>query len=104
VPILPIVVHGAHRSAYIFWEGEALAKLIGLPRWGRLSRFPLALAFPWGFVAGPWLPYFPLPLPLHIRVLPPIHVGSGEEPDRARERVRGLMQAALDEMAREAGE
>ncbi|HLM74020.1 MAG TPA: 1-acyl-sn-glycerol-3-phosphate acyltransferase, partial [Polyangiaceae bacterium] len=104
VPIVPIVVHGAHRSAYIFNEGEAIARLLDMPRWARLSRFPLALALPWGIAAGPWVPYFPLPLKLRLRVLPAIHLGEGEAPEATRERVREAMQVALTEMAREAGD
>lgn len=104
VPIVPIVVHGAHRSAYIFSEGEAIARLLQMPRWARLSRFPLALALPWGFAAGPWIPYLPLPFQLRVRVLPPMRVEGGEAPGEARERVREAMQAALTEMAREAGD
>jgi 1-acyl-sn-glycerol-3-phosphate acyltransferase len=104
VPIVPIVVHGAHRSAYIFTEGEEIARLLNMPRWARLSRFPIALALPWGLVAGPWLPYLPLPLTLRFRVLPAIHLAEGEAPEAARERVREAMQAALTEMAREAGD
>jgi len=34
VPIVPIVAHGAHRSAYIFTEGAAIADAIRLRRWG----------------------------------------------------------------------
>jgi 1-acyl-sn-glycerol-3-phosphate acyltransferase len=102
--IVPIVVHGAHRSAYIFSEGEAIARLLGLRRWARLSRFPLALAFPWGIAAGPWVPYFPLPFPLRTRVLPPMYLEGDESPEEARDRVREGMQIALHEMAREAGD
>jgi len=104
VPIVPIVVQGAHRSAYIFSEGELIARLLDMPRWARLSRFPLAIAFPWGLVAGPWLPYIPLPFQLRLRVLPAIHLAEGEAPEAARERVREAMQTALTEMARDAGD
>jgi 1-acyl-sn-glycerol-3-phosphate acyltransferase len=104
VSIVPIVVHGAHRSAYIFSEGEAIARLLNMPRWARLSRFPLAIALPWGLAAGPWLPYLPLPFQLRLRVLPAIHLAEGEAPEAARERVREAMQAALTEMARDAGD
>lgn len=100
VPIVPIVAHGAHRSAYIFSEGEALARRIGLKRWGRLERFPLALALPWGLAPGPWLPYLPLPFKIKLRVLPPIHAAPDADPAALRERVRAEMQAALDDMAR----
>ncbi len=99
-PIVPIVVHGAHRSAYVFWEGEALARAIGLPRWGRLERFPFALSLPWGIAPGPWIPYLPLPFPITIEILPPVRVSG--EPDATRETIRASMQACLDRLAREA--
>lgn len=101
VPIVPIVAHGAHRSAYIFDEGEAIVRALDLKRRGRLARFPIALALPWIVAAGP-LPYLPLPLPIRMRVLPPMRVAEGDDPIAAREAVRGAMQAALDAMAREA--
>lgn len=99
-PIVPVVAHGAHRSAFIFSEGEGIARRIGLKRWARLERFPLALALPWGFVAGPWTPYLPLPFPIRLRVLPPVRVALDENAAAARERIRALMQAALDDLAR----
>jgi 1-acyl-sn-glycerol-3-phosphate acyltransferase len=103
VPIVPIVAHGAHRSAYIFSEGEALARLIGLKRWTRLERFPLALALPWGLAPGPWLPYLPLPFPIQLRVLDPIAAPPGAAPEHIRAQVQSAMQSALNDMARPAG-
>jgi len=102
VPIVPIVAHGAHRSAYIFSEGEALARLLGLKRWGRLERFPLAFALPWGLTLGPWLPYLPLPFPIQLRALAPIAAAPGADPEAIREQVRAVMQAAMDDLARRA--
>jgi 1-acyl-sn-glycerol-3-phosphate acyltransferase len=99
VPIVPIVAHGAHRSAYIFSEGEALARFLGLKRWARLERFPLAFSFPWGLTVGPWLPYMPLPFPIQLRALPPIEAPADEDPAEIRERVRAAMQTALDDLA-----
>lgn len=99
VPIVPIVAHGAHRSAYIFCDGEHIARLLRLQRWGRLERFPLAWALPWGLAVGPWLPYFPLPFPIRLRILPPMAAGRDEHPETIRARVHGAMQAALDELA-----
>ena len=99
VPIVPIVAHGAHRSAYIFSEGEALARLIGLKRWARLERFPLALAFPWGLALGPWLPYFPLPFPIQLRTLAPIPAPPDADPVAIRDQVQAAMQAAMAELA-----
>jgi 1-acyl-sn-glycerol-3-phosphate acyltransferase len=104
VSIVPIVAHGAHRSAYIFSEGEALARLIGLKRWGRLERFPLAFALPWGLTLGPWLPYLPLPFPIQLRALDPIPAPPSADPGMIREHVRAEMQAALDDLARRARE
>jgi 1-acyl-sn-glycerol-3-phosphate acyltransferase len=102
VPIVPIVAHGAHRSAYIFSEGAAIARVLGLKRWARLERFPLALALPWGLALGPWLPYLPLPFQIQLRALPPIAAPPGAPPERISERVRAAMQAALDDLARRA--
>jgi 1-acyl-sn-glycerol-3-phosphate acyltransferase len=99
VRIVPVVAHGAHRSAYIFSEGEAIARLLDLKRWARLERFPLALALPWGLTLGPWLPYFPLPFPIQLRFLPPVDAPADEDPERIREEVRARMQAALDDLA-----
>jgi 1-acyl-sn-glycerol-3-phosphate acyltransferase len=101
-PIVPIVVHGAHRSAFIFDEGEWIARAIGLARWGRLKKFPLALALPWGLAIGPWSPYMPLPFPIRLRVLPPMRFAPDVDPHEAREQVRGAMQNALDDLSREA--
>jgi 1-acyl-sn-glycerol-3-phosphate acyltransferase len=101
VPIVPIVAHGAHRNAWIVSDGELFARAIGLPRWGRLERFPVALALPWGVALGPWLPYLPLPFPVTLEILPPTRIERGEDDDTARERVRSSMQASLDRMARE---
>jgi len=99
-PIVPVVAHGAHRSAWIFSEGRALARALRLHRWGRLERFPLALALPWGLGVGPWTPYLPLPFPVRLRVLAPLAVGPADDPVEVREHVRARMQAALDELVR----
>ncbi len=103
VPIVPIVAYGAHRSAYIFHDGARLARALNLQRWARLERFPLAFALPWGLALGPWTPYMPLPFPVRLRVLPPIHVAATEDPAAVRETVRARMQTALDLLARKAG-
>ncbi len=104
VPIVPIVAHGAHRSAYIFSEGEAVARLLGLKSWARLERFPIALAFPWGVALGPWLPYFPLPFPIQLRALPPIPAPPDADPAAIREQVQAAMTSAMSDLARRARE
>jgi 1-acyl-sn-glycerol-3-phosphate acyltransferase len=99
VPIVPIVAHGAHRSAIIFSEGKRIATHLRMQRWARLTRFPLALALPWGFVAGPWLPYLPLPFPIRLRVLAPIRVLPTDDAREAAHAIQSTMQRALDAMA-----
>lgn len=101
VPIVPIVAHGAHRSAWIFHEGEWLARALGLTRWSRLQRFPLALALPWGIAPGPWMPYAPLPFPIRLRVLPPIRIERTVPLDVVRDDVVRRMQHAMDAMSQE---
>ncbi len=102
VPIVPIVVHGAHRSAYIFHDGEPIARALRLERWARVRRFPIALALPWGIALGPWMPYLPLPFPIRLRVLSPMRFKANQDPAVAREEVRARMQSALDELAQSA--
>jgi 1-acyl-sn-glycerol-3-phosphate acyltransferase len=100
VPMVPIVAHGAHRSAWVLTDGEGIARAIRLREWARLERFPIALALPWGVALGPWTPYLPLPFPVTLSILPPMHVRDDETDDDARERVRAAMQRTLDELAR----
>jgi len=99
VPIVPIVAQGAHRSALIVHEGEWLAGALGLRRWSRIERFPLALSLPWVVGAGPWVPYLPLPFKVRIRVLRPVAVLRGASPDAVSARIVERMQSALDELA-----
>jgi 1-acyl-sn-glycerol-3-phosphate acyltransferase len=98
-PIVPIVAHGAHRSAWIFHEGEGIARALGMPRWARLERFPLAVALPWVLAPGPWLPYLPLPFPVSLRMLAPIQVSPDDDAFEVARLVQARMQSALDEMA-----
>ena len=98
-PIVPLVAAGAHRSAYIFWEGRELAYALRMEKWARLERFPLALALPWGVAPGPWLPYLPLPFRVQLRVLPPVYVAKSERAAEAAGAIQHSMQRALAEMA-----
>jgi 1-acyl-sn-glycerol-3-phosphate acyltransferase len=99
VPIVPVVAAGAHRSAYIFSEGEWIARCLQMRRWARLERFPSAVALPWGVALGPWLPYMPLPFAVRLRFLPPVHVAKREDATQVAQRIQAMMQRALDEMA-----
>jgi 1-acyl-sn-glycerol-3-phosphate acyltransferase len=98
VPIVPIVAHGAHRSAYIVTDGEAIARRIALKRWARLERFPIAFSLPWGVALGPWAPYLPLPFPIRLRALPAIAPRAADDPCEVAREVESRMQAALDDL------
>ena len=100
-PIVPIVVHGAHRSAYIVHDGAWVASKLNLQKWARVSRFPLALALPYGLAIGPFLPYLPLPFSIRLRVLGELCPNARDDPDHVRECVRARMQTALGELAKE---
>jgi 1-acyl-sn-glycerol-3-phosphate acyltransferase len=99
-PVIPVVAHGAHRSALIVAEGRRIARHLRLKRWARLERFPIAVSLPWGVALGPWLPYLPLPFPIRLRFLPAMYFDPHDDPARLREQVRAVMQSALDAMAR----
>jgi len=98
VPVVPIVAKGAHRSALIFSEGRLLARLLGLKRWARLERFPLALALPWIVAPGPWLPYAPLPLQIQLRILPPRRLDPQLSTHAAALQIQTEMQRTLDRL------
>jgi 1-acyl-sn-glycerol-3-phosphate acyltransferase len=98
-PIVPIVAHGAHRSALIFSEGKRLASALNMRSWARLQRFPFALALPWGVAPGPWLPYLPLPFRIRLRILAPILVAETDDATEVARHVQNTMQQALGEMS-----
>jgi hypothetical protein len=83
----------------IFSEGRGVARALGLSRWARLRRFPIALALPWGLAVGPWLPYLPLPFTLRMRILPRTWVGSNESLEQAHARITSSMQVAMNELS-----
>ena len=97
--IVPVVAHGAHRSAWVLSEGEALARAVRMKSWARLERFPVALALPWGVALGPWAPYLPLPFKVTLRFLSPVRAASGDDPAEVAAAVRSAMQSAMDDMA-----
>jgi 1-acyl-sn-glycerol-3-phosphate acyltransferase len=103
VPIVPIVAHGAHRSAVIFSEGRRIARFLRMTHWARLERFPLALALPWIFAPGPWLPYLPLPFRVQLRVLPPRLVAADLPAADAARELQREMQNTLDELHHQRG-
>jgi 1-acyl-sn-glycerol-3-phosphate acyltransferase len=106
-PIVPVVSVGAHEVIYVLSDGTRLAEGLGLKRRFRIEVLPVALALPFGLAVGPFAPYLPLPTKVRIRVLPPIAVPRGADDaatvDAIDADVRGIMQRALDELARDGG-
>ena len=103
VPIVPMVSIGAQETQMFLARGDSIARLIGLTR-ARMEILPVSFGFPFGLsVIFP--PNFPLPSKIVTRVLDPIDVVAefGEDPDvdEVDLHVRVVMQAALDELARE---
>ena len=110
VPIVPIVSAGAHEAFRILSDGRSIVSRFGLKRIARVEVLPLTLCLPWGVSLGANF-YWPLPVRIRIRVLPPIRwpeLGPEAADDDAivwecREHVRRTMQVALDELTREGG-
>ncbi|MDQ4053789.1 MAG: acyltransferase family protein [Actinomycetota bacterium] len=104
VPLVPVVSIGGQESQLVLWRGELLARLLQLDKLLRTKYMPVAFGFPFGLTFA-FPPNLPLPTKIVTQVLEPIDVRAefGETPDIAEvdEVVRGRMQAALDELARQ---
>ena len=104
VPIVPVVTIGGQEQMYVLWRGEFLAKALQLQKLLRTKYMPVAFGFPFGLTFA-FPPNLPLPSKLVTQVLEPIDIREefGEDPDIAEvdEVVRGRMQAALDELAKQ---
>jgi 1-acyl-sn-glycerol-3-phosphate acyltransferase len=103
VPIVPMVSIGGQETQLFLTRGDSLARRLGLKR-ARVEILPISVGFPFGLsVLFP--PNLPLPAKIVTRVLEPIDVVGqfGEDPDveEVDRHVRAVMQAALDELARE---
>jgi 1-acyl-sn-glycerol-3-phosphate acyltransferase len=112
-PIVPLISHGAHATLVVL--ADLYSQMQQLHRWGMPwplgvdpEVWPLYLGLPWGLAFGP-LPNFPLPVPLHIRICPPIlfeHYGRQVLHNQAYvtacyDRVCQEMQQALDRLVQE---
>jgi 1-acyl-sn-glycerol-3-phosphate acyltransferase len=104
VPIVPTVSIGAQESQLFLARGTGLAKRL-LPKRLRTEILPVTIGFPFGFSVFFLPPNLPLPTKVVTQVLKPIDVLArfGEDPDVAEvdTHVRSVMQAALDQLARE---
>jgi 1-acyl-sn-glycerol-3-phosphate acyltransferase len=103
VPIVPVVSIGGQETQLFLMRGDSIARRLGLKR-ARIEILPLSVGFPFGpSVILP--PNLPLPAKVVTRVLEPIDITAqfGDDPDvdEVDAHVRAVMQAALDELARE---
>lgn len=103
VPIVPSVSIGGQQSQLFLTRGTWLAKRLGLKRF-RSDILPLTLGFPFGLsVILP--PNLPLPTRIVTQMVAPIGIVDqfGEHPDISDvdAHVRSVMQAGLDQLARE---
>lgn len=103
VPIVPTVSIGGQETQFFLTRGAGLAKLLQLHRI-RTDILPLGFGFPFGLTST--IPAnFPLPSKIVTELLEPIDVLGmfGDDPDHGEvdAHVRGVMQSALDELARQ---
>lgn len=106
VPIVPVVSIGGHENQLILTRGDGLARRLGLRSRLRVSALPISFGFPFGPAIGTVLPLnMPLPTKIVTRILEPVHIraefGADPEPAVVDAHVRKLMQAALDDLARQ---
>ncbi len=109
VPIVPVVVAGAHEVFVVLGGGRALSRLLLTEKLFRVKTWPLTLSLPWGLTPGPPPLYVPFPVRMLLEVLDPIEFErSGPEAaeddafvERCDAVVRERMQAALTRLAAE---
>ncbi len=102
VPIVPAVSIGGQETQLYLSRGTWLARRLGLKRLLRSDILPLSFGVPFG-VSAVIPPNLPLPTKIVTQVLEPIDVAAefGDDPDvdEVDERVRSVMQRALEELA-----
>ena len=109
VPVVPIVVAGAHEVFVVLGGGHALARMLLTKPLFRVGTWPLTLSLPWGLTPGPPPLYLPFPVRMLGEVLDPIEfepAGPDAAADdayvqRCDDLVRARMQAALSRLAAE---
>jgi len=103
VPIVPVVSIGGQETQLFLARGDSIARRLGLTK-ARMEILPLSFGFPFGLSAI-FPPNLPLPAKIVTRVLDPIDVraefGENADVEAVDLHVRAVMQAALDELARE---
>ncbi|MGV1006706.1 MAG: 1-acyl-sn-glycerol-3-phosphate acyltransferase [Candidatus Nanopelagicales bacterium] len=106
-PIVPVVSIGGQETQFFLTRGRRLSRALGLSKWERrvfrTDILPVSFGFPFGLSV--LLPLnMPLPSKIVNEVLEPIDVigqwGKHPDPVKVDGRVRRVMQAALDRLAR----
>lgn len=104
VPIVPAVSIGGQENQLYLSRGTALAKALRVDKLMRVKIVPISIGVPFGLSAVVPL-NLPLPTKIVTRILDPIDVRAefGDEPDVAEvdQHVRKVMQAALDDLAKQ---
>jgi 1-acyl-sn-glycerol-3-phosphate acyltransferase len=102
VPIVPMVSIGAQETQLFLARGDSIARRLGQTR-ARMDILPISVGFPFG-LSMIFPPNLPLPAKVVTQVLAPIDITAefGDDPDvdEVDLHVRAVMQAALDELAR----
>jgi 1-acyl-sn-glycerol-3-phosphate acyltransferase len=102
VPIVPVVSIGGQEAQLFLGRGMWLSKKLGIDKRMRTDVLPIAIGLPFGLTPIPML-NAPLPTKIVTQVLEPINVVDefGEDPDfdAVDEKIRSVMQNALNELA-----
>ena len=106
VPVVPFVNAGGHEVYVTLHSSRRLARWSGLEWLTRVKTVPLNVGLPWGFWMTGFLPYVPLPAKFEYKFGAPIRFprdpAAAEDEGVVREgyeRVTGVMQGMLDELA-----
>ena len=106
-PIVPVVSIGGQETQFFLTRGRRLSRALGLAKWERkmfrTDILPVSFGFPFGLSV--LIPInMPLPSKIVHEVLEPIDVvgqwGAHPDPAGVDERVRRVMQVALNRLAR----
>ncbi len=107
VPVVPMTIHGAHQSTFVFTRGRWLARRLGLERL-KIKVFPIVWNIPLGITPAA-VPSLQLPSKVTVQIGKPID-WSYHAPEKAHDpevlqrcydEITGTMQRTLDELDRE---
>jgi 1-acyl-sn-glycerol-3-phosphate acyltransferase len=83
VPLVPIATAGGHETFVVLWDGQAIAKRLGLPELMQWHIFPLTWGLGAGLRFGVPAFYIPLPAQISFSVVEPIYL-DGLSPSDAK--------------------